>query len=449
MRSAFKAFAPWGVAAFLIGAGIGFGSTLRTNASAATSYEHLRIFAEVLTMIQNYYVEEKTPKELAEGAIKGLLRTLDPHSSYMDPEAFKNRREETAGKFGGLGIEITVRDSFITIVAPIEGTPADKAGLQAGDKIVKIDGVTTQDMSLMDAVKRMRGKIGTDVTITIFREEAKETFDVTITRGLIKIKSVKFAIADDEVGYVRIFSFTQDTSKEVRNAIEKLMKNDKFKGLVLDVRNNPGGLLNQAVEVSALFLDAGKTIVSTRGRTPDQNIRRGSTMKGPFTDFPVVVLINAGSASASEIVAGALQDLKRAVLVGTTSFGKGSVQTIRALSDGSGLSLTTARYYTPSGRMIHEKGIKPDIEVKLIREDGDDEAAKPMREKELVERFKKEKPDEKAKPHTKNKTRVIPLKNGKKIFDLERDNVLKRGVELIKAWDVFQDIKLKDPDQDA
>ena len=429
-----------GLAALLFGIGLGYGLNIRGSAMAATSYDHLRIFAEVLSLIQTYYVEEKTPKELSEGAIKGLLRTLDPHSAYMDPEMFKTRREETEGKFGGIGIEITIRDTFITIVAPIEDTPAEKAGLQAADKITKIEGVSTKDMTLMDAVKKMRGKIGTDVNLTIFREETNEVFEQTITRGLIKIHSVKSAMIDDDVAYVRILSFNQGTTKELRNAMRKL-KNKGFKGMVLDLRNNPGGLLEQSVNVARLFLDKGVTIVSTRGRINDQNLRRTTTSNGPYTDFPMVVLINAGSASASEIVAGAFQDLKRAVIVGTTSFGKGSVQTIRQLTDGSGLSLTTARYYTPAGRMIHGTGIKPNLEVKFKKPDEKkDEGPKPLREKDLMKQFDEN--HEKA-IKQKPKKEAIKAKAKRKIFDLEKDNQLRRGVELIKAWDVFSDISAR------
>lgn len=439
IRRAFRKFVPLGLAALLFGAGLGFGLNWSGNAQAATSYDHLRIFAEVLSMIQNYYVEERTPKELSEGAIKGLLRTLDPHSMYMDKETFKSRQQETAGKFGGIGIEITIRDSLLTIVSPIEDTPAAKKGLQAGDKIIKIDGASTKDMTLMNAVKKMRGKVGTDVTITILREDTEKVFDVTITRGIIKIRSVRYDMVDDEVAYLRISSFNQSTTKEVKAGLEKMMKN-KFKGLVLDLRNNPGGLLEQAVGVSRLFLDKGNTIVSTRGRVGDQNLRRGTTKNGPFSDFPIIVLINAGSASASEIVAGAFQDLKRAVIVGTTSFGKGSVQTIRQLTDGSGLSLTTARYYTPAGRMIHSIGIKPDFEVKFIPPDDKDKVApEPMREKQLMEQFDenldKPKKDKAAKEKKKKDGKVK-----RKIFNLERDNQLRRAVELIKTWELFNDI---------
>ncbi|MFQ5432257.1 MAG: S41 family peptidase [Nitrospinota bacterium] len=442
IRRAFRKFAPLGLSALLFGIGLGFGLNWSGYAHAATSYDHLRIFAEVLSMIQNYYVEEKSPKELSEGAIKGLLSTLDPHSMYMDREMFKSRQEETAGKFGGIGIEITIRDSLLTIVSPIEDTPAADKGLKAGDKIIRIDGTPTKDMTLMNAVKKMRGKVGTDVTITIQREGTDKAFDVTITRGIIKIRSVRYGMVDDEVAYLRISSFNQSTTKETKAGLEKMMKK-KFKGLVLDLRNNPGGLLDQAVGVSRLFLDKGKTIVSTRGRIGEQNIRRSTIEKGEFSDFPITVLINAGSASASEIVAGAFQDLKRAVIVGTTSFGKGSVQTIRQLTDGSGLSLTTARYYTPAGRMIHGTGIKPDFEVKFIPPEGiDKDAPAPLREKQLMEQFNGNhgKVKGKAKKEKAVKQKKKTSANIKrKLFDLERDNQLRRAVELIKTWELFND----------
>ncbi len=437
----FKKLAIVVLAAVFFGVGIGISNTQGGSAIAATSYEHLRTFAEVLSLIQRHYVEEKSPEELSKGAINGLLRTLDPHSSFMDKETYQNRKEETEGKFGGLGIEITVRDSFITIVTPIDDTPAEKAGLMAGDKIIKINGISTKDMNLMDAVKKLRGKIGTDVTITIHREEAGKPFDVTITRAEIKIKSVKYKMMENGMGYLRILSFSQATTREAKAAMREFKKQE-MNGLVLDLRNNPGGLLKQSVDMSDLFLSGGKVIVSTRGRTDDQNSKFMSNSAGSYTDFPIVVLINAGSASASEIVAGALQDLNRAIVVGTQSFGKGSVQTIRQLSDGAGLSLTTARYYTPSGKMIHGIGIKPDIEIEFEKpKEKNEDDIKPMREKELMRNFnglpeKTEKPEKDSK-----KEKDLPGR--RKIYDLEKDNQLRRAVEVLKTWEIFKAIGLK------
>lgn len=445
LKKVVKRFALWGVAALLLGIGIGAGVSMRGSAVAATSYDNLRIFAEVLTIIQNYYVEEKTSKDLSTGAIKGLLRTLDPHSSYMDVGTYKNRKEETEGKFGGVGIEITIRDLYITVVAPIADTPAERKGIMAGDKIIKIGDVSTKNMDLMDGVKLMRGEIGTDVTLTLYREETNNTFSVTITRALIKIKSVKYDMINGEMGYLRILSFSQQTANDVDSALEEL-ENRNFKSLVLDLRNNPGGLLDQSVKVADMFLEKGKVIVSTRGRTSDQNTNFVSRRNGR-TDFPMVVLVNAGSASASEIVAGAMKDLKRALIVGTQTFGKGSVQTIRQLSDGSGLTLTTARYYTPSGKMIHGIGIEPDIKVKfrLPKKDEDGERfGKTVREKDLMKRFKEQANGGKhteipEKPKVKKKKTM----GKREIFNLEKDNQLQRAVDLLKSWNLFHEIQLK------
>ncbi len=435
-----KGFLPWAVAGVILGAGFGILGDDRQPAQASvSSYDNLRTFAEVLALIQSFYVEEKTTKELATGAIKGLLRTLDPHSSYMDVSTYKNRQEETEGKFGGLGIEITLMDSYVTIVSPIEDTPAERKGLKSGDQIIKIEEQSTKNMDLYMAVKLMRGKIGTDVTLTIFRESSTKTFDVTITRAMIKIRSVKYKMIDKTIGYVRVSSFSQATTRELNSALSD-MKNKGMKRIVLDLRNNPGGLLKQAVDVSDLFVGKGHTIVSTRGRTPDQNSQFFSNSWGDYADMPMVVIINAGSASASEIVAGAMQDLERAVVVGDRSFGKGSVQTIRRLSDGSGLSLTTARYFTPSGKMIHGIGIEPDVLVKLELKDDDGEDVdlpEPIREKDLIENFNgKDNFSEKLKKNGNIKQRKRTkedLKKARKIFNLEKDNQLRRAIEVLRA----------------
>ncbi|MBI5178990.1 MAG: S41 family peptidase [Nitrospinae bacterium] len=437
------------VAAFIAGSLFGLFVSARSQAIAATnsSYEHLRVFAEVMTLIQNYYVEEKSPKELTEGAVKGLLRTLDPHSAYMDKEGYESRKQETEGKFGGLGIEITVKDGYIAIITPMEDTPAEKAGLKPGDKIVKIDGVITKDMDLMEAVKKMRGEAGTKVTLTIFRDEnGRVPFDVELTRAVIKVHSVKSEMMDGETGYLRILTFSMNTSDEVEAAIKKF-KEKNLKSLVLDLRNNPGGLLKEAVEVGELFLKDGTVVVSTRGRSAEQNSVYHSHNRAPYLDFPIVVLINAGSASASEIVAGALKDTHRAILVGNRSFGKGSVQTVRELSNGAGLTLTTARYFTPAGTMIHGVGVSPDIEVKLKIAGKEDDGPEPLREKDLMEHFqglKDSRTDDKPKKEpakdpakeTKDTTPIGP----RKVFDLERDNQLQRAVEVLKEWNLFQNM---------
>jgi carboxyl-terminal processing protease len=334
----------------------------KSNDQAAT-YENLKLFTEVLSIIQNQYVDEVPPKDLIYSAIKGTLRGLDPHSSFLDPEMYKEMQVETSGSFGGLGIEITLKDDILTVVAPIEGTPAYHAGIHPGDRIVKIEGLTTKDMQLTDAVKRMRGKPGTKVTITIVREGWTEPKDFEITREQIRVQSVKSMQLEPGIEYIRLRQFQEQTGNDLETALEKYSKDGKIQGLVLDLRNNPGGLLTSSVEVAEKFLDSGRLVVYTEGRVRNQNMRFTANAKRVFTDFPIVVLVNQGSASASEIVAGALQDWGRAVVLGTQSFGKGSVQTIIPLTDGSGLRLTTAKYYTPKGRSIHGKGITPDIIV--------------------------------------------------------------------------------------
>ncbi len=341
---------------------LGGGVASKGNDTAAT-YENLRLFTEVLSIVQSQYVDEVPPKDLIYNAIKGTLRGLDPHSSFLDPDMYREMQVETSGSFGGLGIEITLRDDVLTVVAPIEGTPAYRAGIQPGDRILKIEGLSTKDMQLADAVKRMRGKPGSKITVTIVREGWTEPKDFLITREQIRVQSVKNNQLEPGIEYVRLRQFQEQTSNDLETALEKYAKEGKIQGLVLDLRNNPGGLLTSAVEVTEKFLEPGKLVVYTEGRVRNQNMRFSSNAKRSFTDFPVVVLVNQGSASASEIVAGALQDYGRAVVLGTQSFGKGSVQTIIPLSDGSGLRLTTAKYFTPKGRSIHGKGITPDILV--------------------------------------------------------------------------------------
>ena len=341
---------------------LGGGVASKGNDTAAT-YENLRLFTEVLSIVQSQYVDEVPPKDLIYNAIKGTLRGLDPHSSFLDPDMYREMQVETSGSFGGLGIEITLRDDVLTVVAPIEGTPAYRAGIQPGDRILKIEGLSTKDMQLADAVKRMRGKPGSKITVTIVREGWTEPKDFLITREQIRVQSVKNNQLEPGIEYIRLRQFQEQTSNDLETALEKYAKDGKIQGLVLDLRNNPGGLLTSAVEVTEKFLEPGKLVVYTEGRVRNQNMRFSSNAKRSFTDFPVVVLVNQGSASASEIVAGALQDYGRAVVLGTQSFGKGSVQTIIPLSDGSGLRLTTAKYFTPKGRSIHGKGITPDILV--------------------------------------------------------------------------------------
>jgi len=327
-------------------------------------YKNLDLFVEVLREIEKNYVEPVDPKKLIYGAIRGMMRALDPHSSFMTKDEYKELMVETKGKFTGVGIEITIKDNFLTVVAPIEGTPAYKAGIKAGDRIIKIDDMPTKDMTLMDAVKHIRGPKGTKVKLTILREGVNKPLEFVIVRDVIPIRSVKKCMLTSHIGYVRISSFQSNTTKELKQALRDLEKKG-LNGLILDLRNNPGGLLNQAIEVSDVFLDSG-IIVSTKGRKKAQNMVAYAHKNLVERNYPIVVLVNGGTASAAEIVSGALQDNKRALIVGTKTFGKGSVQTVIPLSDGSALRLTTARYYTPSGRCIQVTGIEPDIELPFI-----------------------------------------------------------------------------------
>ena len=347
-------------------------------------YEDLKIFTEVLSYVEANYVEEVEPERVVHGAIRGMLRSLDPHSSFMPPQMFGEMQVETEGRFGGLGIEITIRDDVLTVVAPIEETPAYRAGIQAGDQIVLVEGESTKDMTLIEAVKQLRGPEGTEVTIGVFRPGFTEPKEFTIVRAIIKIKSVRWTRLPEEVGYIKVRSFQKTTVKEVKEAIREL-ESQGMSALVLDLRNNPGGLLDQAISVSEVFLEDGKLIVYTKGRLPNQEMKGFSKGGNIWSSQPLAILINGGSASASEIVAGALKDWDRATLIGTQSFGKGSVQTIIPLSDGSGLRLTTAKYYTPNNAEIHGKGITPDIVVELEPVTPSDDPETDLRSRRQVE----------------------------------------------------------------
>jgi carboxyl-terminal processing protease len=341
----------------------------RAQALSNDTYQELDTFASVLAIVQKNYVEPVSTKRLIDGAISGMLASLDPHSAYLTPDLYRDLEVETRGSFGGLGIEITIKNGALTVVAPIEDTPAYRAGLKAGDQIIKINDDFTKDMSLTEAVKRMRGPKGSKIKLTLHRNGVPELFTVTLARDVIRIQSVKSKMLDGGYGYVRVTTFQENTGEGVEKAIEEFEAKDhgKVKGLVLDLRDNPGGLLNQAVKVSDDFLDGG-LIVYTQGREENQQQKYFSHKKKDFVDYPMVVLVNGGSASASEIVAGALQDQKRAVILGTQTFGKGSVQTILPLDDHSALRLTTARYYTPTGRSIQAVGITPDVDVEPPKE---------------------------------------------------------------------------------
>ncbi len=387
------------------------------------TYEKLKIFTDVVSIVQRNYAEDVESEEIIYSAIRGMLQGLDPHSSFMTPENYKEMQVETRGSFGGIGIEIGIRDEMLTVIAPLEDTPAFRAGIKAGDKIIKIEDKFTKGMTLFDAVKLMRGKRGTDITISIMRKGFKNPQPYTITRDVIKIKSVKFRELEDGFGYIRIAQFKEKTSSEVEEALKKLGSRDgRLKGLILDLRNDPGGLLTKAVEVADKFLTSG-LIVYTKGRVVNQDMKFEAKEEGTHPDYPVIVLVNGGSASASEIVAGALQDQNRAIILGTQTFGKGSVQTIIPLSDGTAIKLTTSKYYTPSGKAIQAKGIEPDIIV--------GEEIRHIKEKDLAGHLEAEGKD--LDEH-KKKIRVNEGSLGKDVEDIQ----LKRALDYLKSWYIFK-----------
>ena len=359
------------------------------GAESSETYRQLNLFGDVFERVRAEYVEEVTDEQLVEAAVKGMLNALDPHSSYMPPREFKDMQVQTRGEFGGLGIEVTMENGLVKVISPIDDTPAARAGLEPGDYISHIDGEQVLGLTLQEAVDRMRGPVKSEITVTIVRAGETAPFDVTLVRDVIRIRSVRWR-PEGEIGYVRITSFNEQTQPGLERGVDELRGElgERMKGLVLDLRNNPGGLLEQAVAVSNAFLHQGE-IVSTRGRSEDDahrfNAEEGDLIEG----LPIVVLINGGSASASEIVAGALQDHDRAVILGTPSFGKGSVQTVIPLPGDGAMRLTTARYYTPSGRSIQAKGIEPDIEVERTTIDAVDGAER-MRESDLRGRLDSE-----------------------------------------------------------
>jgi carboxyl-terminal processing protease len=427
----------------LLVAGLFFlnGNRDKVEADNKDVYQNIEILTEVLRQVEKNYVEPQKAKDLIYEAIKGMVRSLDPHSSFMTKEEFKELMAETKGSFSGIGIEITVKEKVLTVVSPIEGTPAYLAGMKAGDKIIKVEGESTLDMSLMEAVKKIRGPEGTQVNLTVLREGEKKPLEFAITRGVIPLKSVRYFFLTPDIGYIRISTFQGNTSEELSKALQELEKGGKMKGLVLDMRNNPGGLLSQAIDVSEMFLDSG-IIVSTKGRTGSHDIEARAHKNSHPRAYPMIALVNGGSASAAEIVAGALQDNKRAMILGSRTFGKGSVQTILPLSDGSGLRLTTARYYTPSGKSIQSSGITPDIEITFIAPEKDAKKKTPrfIREEDLKGhmvgegiRGKEEKTGEKSETEKEKKAREL----------LERDNQVRQALQLLKSWAVFKKIKAK------
>ena len=394
------------------------------EASAPLPLNELRTFAEVFGRIKQDYVEPVEDKKLINEAINGMLTGLDPHSAYLDPEAYKELREGTQGEFGGLGIEIGSEDGFIKVIAPIEDTPAFRAGLKSGDLIVKIDETSARGLSTTDAVKKMRGKPGTKITLTIARKSENRTFTVQITRAIIKTKSVRWKLLEPDYGYVRVAQFQEHTVENLVDALVAVSKDNKkpLKGLIIDLRDDPGGLLNAAVGVSAAFLPKDALVVYTEGRAPDAKMRLTASVQNysrkgedplnrlpaEMRDIPLVVLVNAGTASASEIVAGALQDHKRAVVVGVQTFGKGSVQSILPLGSAGGIKLTTARYFTPNGRSIQAKGIEPDVVVEeQITQKAAASAQTPLRLREADLEHHLSNPSDKSTP--KSVTPLTPV----------------------------------------
>ncbi len=413
-------------------------------------YRKLKVFSEAISYIEKNYVDYVDSNTLIYGAIKGMLMNLDPHSSFMTPEMYKEMQVDTKGRFEGIGIEITIKDEQLTIVSPIEGTPAFKAGLKASDLILKIDDASTKNMSLSEAANRIRGPKGTNVTLTIWREGFEKPKEYTITRGVVKVASVSSKVFEDgNIGYVRIRQFQSNTANDVIDALKKI-KADELSGLIIDIRFNAGGLLNVAVDVTDIFIPKNMVVVSTKGKVEEQSMVFKSRKDSFVPNYPIVVLVNAGSASASEILAGALQDYHRAVILGTKTFGKGSVQTVYPLEDGSAMRLTTAKYYTPKGKSIQAEGVTPDILVEnLLVEDKKRIISEEhvLREKDLVEmdeRDKNKTAPTKDKDNKDNKEEMIDKKDNKKDKEEEKEGIsyiedlqLQRAIDIIKASRIF------------
>jgi carboxyl-terminal processing protease len=425
---------------------IGTGFIHDLSATSEETYEGLKIFSDVIELIEKEYVDEVETKELIQNAIQGMVQSLDPHSSLLPPEAFEDLQIDTKGKFTGIGIHITMQDGFVTVISPIEDTPAHRAGIKARDKIIKVDGKPTKD--LRQAVNMMRGPKGTKVVVTILREGVKKPIDFELIRDVIPIVSVKSIILKPGYGYIRVSQFAGNTTTELEKALNGIQPSEEpLKGLILDLRDNGGGLLNQAIKVADIFLEDGK-ILSIEGRNKKNTKVFQATPDQIKRDYPMVVLINGGSASASEIVAGALQDQKRALIIGTTSFGKGSVQTVETLRDGSGLKLTIARYFTPSGRSIQAKGIEPDIVLKHRRIDIEDlqgEEEGLIKEKDLENHLEAE-PDQEnknerdsgeKKPNMDDaSSRIGPLK----LEVLQSDNQIMHALEILTSYEIFKSL---------
>jgi len=412
--------------AFVAGQAVTSGAKRAPADTNEELYKELELFEHALSIVRSDYVEEPEAKQLIYGALKGMLATLDPYSQFMDPDSYSELKVETEGEFGGLGIEITIKDDLLTIIAPIDDTPAFHAGLLPGDRIVKIDGQLTRGITLMEAVKKLRGKPNTKVGLTVLHEGDSKLIDVSLERAIIKIQSIREAsLVEAQIAYVRVSDFRENTTKDLEAALATL-QGQALDGLILDLRNNPGGLLDVAVSVSELFLKRHQTIVTTKGRLRNQNLEFASRIDGPANAVPLVVLINEGSASASEIVAGAVQDHHRGILLGTKSHGKGSVQTIFPLRDGSALRLTTSKWFTPSGRPIHGEGITPDVDVPFERPPAAGEKPKGPDAAELFDQIEStpQSPEEPSGQAPSAKKRA--------------DNQLARAVDLLKGLKVYQ-----------
>ncbi len=411
---------------------------LAENAEDAkiTTYKQLEIFSNVLSILQENYVEEIDTKEVLNGAIRGLLFSLDPHSSYMPPESFKDLQEETRGSFSGIGIEVTIKNDLLTVVSPIADTPADLAGLKANDTIIEIDGVNTKNMAPDEAIAKLRGPAGSTVTLSIHREGWKNLKVITLKREIIPIQSVKAEFLSPGLVYTRITNFQSHTTSDFKEKLQSLKKQHRVDGLILDLRNNPGGLLNQAISIADIFLDKG-TIVYTKGRREDQNNVYVAHDNGEKRMYPLVVLVNEGSASASEIVAGAIQAHKRGIIVGTRTFGKGSVQTIIPLPDGAGLRMTTAKYYTPDDRSIQAQGITPDVEIPFIAcGPSESPAAGPKQLKEAdLERHLPGLPDEKSNAQEKSAQQLEQR--------MQTDNQLRTAYNILKSLNLYYEFNKK------
>ncbi|MEA3489113.1 MAG: S41 family peptidase [Candidatus Omnitrophota bacterium] len=394
-------------------------------------FKQVQLFADSITLISADYVKPVNVKDLVYGAIKGMMDTLDGYSQFLDPESFRELTEETKGEFGGIGIEIGIRDGILTVISPIEGTPAFEAGIQTDDKIVKIDDEVTQDMSLDDAVKRLRGEPGTGVKITVIREDVDKMLDFKLKRTVIKLKSIKEArIIEDDIAYVKLIEFQERTAKDLKSNLNRLMS-DGGKSLILDLRNNPGGLLVASAEVADLFLKPGALIVYTEGRDPKKRIDFKSKKESDFDGMKLIALVNKGSASASEILAGAIQDNKRGLVIGVPTFGKASVQTVIPLKDNSALRLTTAAYYTPSGRNLMDKGIDPDIFVEKIK----------VRKKKAAKEKEEEKDRKKTRifEKVKKKEKIPSREETKEEEKLKYDNQVQAAVNVLKGMQIFEE----------